>query len=166
MAVDTYLFRKKKKKEEEEGKQSKKDKIKGFLRKAKTVRNKVMNKASDLSGAKSAVKVGAHLVKGALSKKKQKPLYKKGDYKSLAKDVVGIATLGTVAHGAVKTLAAASQAVAAKSKVISTATAKLSKYKATNNDKMAAATSKAIRKAEAQLKILEKVRKGFYRLKK
>ena len=87
-------------------------KKKSVISKIKKFRNKAMNTAADLMGATSAVKVGGNLVQNLARKKgeKVKQLYKKGDYKSLAKDVTGIATLGAASLGAVSGLAGGAKA--------------------------------------------------------
>lgn len=75
--------------------------------------SKGMNFMSGLMGTTAAVRVGGNLVTNISRSARGKapiPLYKKGDYKSLARDVVGIAALGSASLGAMKGLGATARA--------------------------------------------------------
>ena len=95
------------------------------------IMSKGMNAMSDIMGTTAAVKVGGNLVRNIGRSVKGKapiPLYKKGDYKSLAKDVVGIATLGATSLGAIKGLGATAKAAKPVVEQTTTATQKFESY--------------------------------------
>jgi hypothetical protein len=96
------------------------------------IMSKGMNAMSDIMGTTAAVKVGGNLVRNIGRSAKGKapiPLYKKGDYKSLAKDVLGIATLGATSLGAIKGLGATAKAAQPVMKeATTTATEKFESY--------------------------------------
>lgn len=69
---------------------------------------KVISGAADISGATSVVRVGGNLAQNisrSIQGKPVKPLYKKGEYGKLAKDIIGIGALGATTLGAVSGLA-------------------------------------------------------------
>lgn len=78
---------------------------------------KVLDTAADVSGARSVVKVGAHLAKNAVrvarGQNANPNLYPTKNPKELAKDAAGIVGLGATALGAVQTLGAKAAAKAA-----------------------------------------------------